>query len=77
MKDTTVRMNVPLLIRLFELMREDVKTDADLHRVVENLLSVSDGRVLDMGDYDTIAQISRGGSLIRHRRSRQVVKFRK
>ena len=37
-KVDTVTMDVPLLIRVFELVREDVKTDMDLHNLVERLI---------------------------------------
>lgn len=71
-------MNVPLLIRVFELIREDVKTDADLHRVVENILEIGNHKTLTMSDYDDIAKIpTSGSSILRHRRSRPVIKFRK
>ena len=76
MKDTTVCMNLPLLIRIMELVREDVKSDADLHRVVENILSVADDHTLTMADYDTIADISRKGMGV-YRRKKTTLKFRK
>jgi hypothetical protein len=50
-----VKMDVPLLIRMLEYAREDVKTDMDLHKVAENLILLSQkGRILDMTDYDSI-----------------------
>lgn len=60
-KIDTITMDVPLLIRVFELVREDVKTDMDLHNLVERLLSLKDKGVLTMDDYETIsaAQSSR------------------
>ena len=48
-------MDVPLLIRVFELVREDVKTDMDLHNLVERMLSIKDKGVLTMDDYETIS----------------------
>jgi len=51
-----VTMDVPLLIRLFELVREDVQDDAQLHDIATNILEVSkqsDGP-LTMEDYDQI-----------------------
>lgn len=54
-KIDTVTMDVPLLIRVFELVREDVKTDMDLHNLVERLLSLKDKGVLTMDDYETIS----------------------
>ena len=54
-KIDTVTLDVPLLIRVFELVREDVKTDMDLHNVVERMLSLKDKGVLTMDDYETIS----------------------
>jgi hypothetical protein len=54
-KIDTVTLDVPLLIRVFELVREDVKTDMDLHNLVERMLSIKDKGVLTMNDYETIS----------------------
>ena len=54
-KVDTVTMDVPLLIRVFELVREDVKTDMDLHNLVERLLSIKDKGTLTMADYETVS----------------------
>lgn len=51
----TVTLDVPLLIRLMELAREDLKTDADLHDVVSRALELKNKGVLTMQDYDKIA----------------------
>lgn len=50
-----VSMDIPLLIRLFELVREDVKTDQDLHDLVERILGVKNMGILSMDQYDKIA----------------------
>jgi len=50
-----VKMNVPLLIRIFEYVREDVKTDVELHRVVERIIAQGN-KVLTMADYSKIAR---------------------
>ena len=50
----TVTVDVPLLIRLLELAREDIKTDVDLHNVVERIVSLKNKGVLSMQDYDQI-----------------------
>lgn len=50
-----VSLDVPLLIRLFELVREDVKTDADLHNLVERILSMKNLGILSMDQYEQIA----------------------
>ena len=59
-KKDAVTMDVPLLIRVFELVREDVKTDADLHNLVERLLSLKDKGTLTMADYETISAAHSG-----------------
>lgn len=51
----TVTMDVPLLTRLLELAREDVKTDADLHFILTRILELKNQGVLTMQDYDKIA----------------------
>jgi hypothetical protein len=56
-KKDTVTFDIPLLIRVLELAREDIKSDMDLHRVVERLINMRDKGMLTMDDYDTIAQI--------------------
>ena len=50
-----VKMNVPLLIRVFEYVREDVKTDVELHKVVEHIIAQGN-RILTMADYSKIAK---------------------
>lgn len=53
----TVTMDIPLLIRVLELAREDLKSDADLHRVVEKLIEIRNKGTLTMDDYDIVAHI--------------------
>ena len=36
-----VTMDIPLLIRLFELMHEEVQDDAELHEIATRILEVS------------------------------------
>jgi len=50
----TVTMDVPLLIRMFEVMREEVESDEELHDVVERILSLKNRGVLTMNDYEEI-----------------------
>jgi hypothetical protein len=50
----TITMDIPLLIRYSELMREDIKTDVALHEVIENLLDIKDKGVLTMDDYESV-----------------------
>ena len=55
----TIKLDVPLFIRLLEYAREDAQTDMDLHDVAENIISLSEtGKTLTMSDYDMIV----GGS---------------
>ena len=50
-----VSVDIPLLIRILELAREDIKTDMDLHNVVEKMISMKNKGVLTMNDYEEIA----------------------
>ena len=50
-----ITVDVPLFIRLLELAREDIKTDVELHQVVERTLAIKDRGTLTMADYDDIA----------------------
>lgn len=51
----TVKLNIPLFIRLLEYAREDAKTDMDLHDVVERVIKLSQsGKTLLMADYNKI-----------------------
>lgn len=51
----TIKMDVPLFLRMLEYAREDAKTDMDLHDVTEMATSLSGGgKTLTMSDYDTI-----------------------
>jgi len=51
----TVRMDIPLLIRVMEFAKEDAKTDMDLHAAAENMIELSkNDRVLNMDDYNSI-----------------------
>ena len=56
-KKDTVTMDIPLLIRVLELAREDVKSDAELHRVVEKLIDIRNKGTLTMDDYDFVASL--------------------
>jgi len=56
-KKDTVTFDIPLLIRVLELTREDIKSDIDLHRVVERLIQIRNKGVLTMADYRMIAHL--------------------
>ena len=51
----TVTLDVPLLIRVFELVREGAKTDVDVHNITERLIAIKERGVLTMDDYGDIA----------------------
>lgn len=51
----TITMDVPLVIRLMEYAKEDAQDDMALHKVAEQLTSLSQGdKTLTMADYDSI-----------------------
>ena len=56
-KKDTVTFDIPLLIRVLELAREDVKTDVELHKVVEKLIDIRDRGTLTMDDYEFVAKL--------------------
>ena len=56
-KKDTIIFDIPLIIRVLELAREDIKSDMDLHRVVERLIDIRNKGTLTMDDYDFIANI--------------------
>lgn len=56
-EEDVVKLNVPLLIRLFEFAREDAKNDQDLHWVAERLITHSaTGKTLTMQDYKSLTE---------------------
>jgi hypothetical protein len=55
----TVTLDIPLLIRTLELAREDIKSDEDLHKMVERLLNLKNKKELTMDDYEYIAKIQK------------------
>lgn len=53
-----VSFNIPTLIRVLELIREDVVSDDILHFVVEKIIEVgADHDAIDMDDYEEIASV--------------------
>lgn len=56
-KKDTVTFDIPLLIRMLELAREDIKSDADLHKVVEKLINIRKKGTLTMDDYEFVSKI--------------------
>lgn len=54
-KKDIISVDIPLMIRLLELAREDVKTDIELHQIVERLINIRKKGVLNMNHYNYIA----------------------
>jgi len=54
-KKDIISVDIPLMIRLLELAREDVKTDVELHQIVERLINIRNKGVLNMNHYHYIA----------------------
>jgi hypothetical protein len=54
-----VKIDIPLMIRLLELAREDVKDDAELHKITERMIEIREKGVLTMEDYDYIASLKK------------------
>ena len=60
--DDIIKMNVPLFLRLLELVREEVKDDVPLHTLTEIAVRLSNDHVMSMDDYENIlAYMSRDG----------------
>jgi hypothetical protein len=55
-KKDMVCMDIPLLIRVLEFTREDMKSDIELHNMVERLINMRNNVPLDMSHYDAITQ---------------------
>ena len=70
-----VTLDVPLLIRILELSREDIKSDAELHKMVERILDLKNKETLTMDDYDFISKIhEKGISKAHHNLTRKIGK---
>jgi hypothetical protein len=54
-KKDSITFDIPLLIRVLELAREDVKDDMEIHRIVERLLDIRSRGILTMDDYNFIS----------------------
>ncbi len=51
-----VSFTIPLLVRVLELVREDVKSDVNLHKILEVILAHSVNGCLNMSHYEKIAE---------------------
>lgn len=59
----SVRLDVPLMLRMLEFAREDAKTDLDLHYATERMVNLSkSGDMLTMQNYDHIVDFVRKDS---------------
>jgi|LakMenEpi03Aug12_release.lakeMendotaPanAssembly.Ray.scaffolds.fasta_scaffold289095_3 hypothetical protein len=52
----SVTMDIPLLTRILELSREDIKSDVDLHNLLTSILNQKNKGILTMQDYESIVQ---------------------
>lgn len=55
-KPDTIETDVPTFIRILEVARENVKSDAQLHKVVSNVIDKqkqAPGKALTMKDYSS------------------------
>lgn len=53
-----IKLDVPLLMRLFEFAREDISSDEELHVLVSKLVKLSEsGKTLTMNSYQKIVQV--------------------
>lgn len=55
-KKDTVTFDIPLLIRVLEFAREDLRTDIDLHKMVERLINIRGKGTLTMNQYGRIVK---------------------
>lgn len=51
---SSIKMDVPLFIRVLEYSREDAKTDQELHQLAERAASMSNDKTLTMEDYEAL-----------------------
>lgn len=66
-----VSFNIPTLIRILELIREDTVSDDILHFVVEKIIEVgADQDAIDMDDYEEIASVVPKRMMVAQRRSK-------
>ena len=56
-KKDVVSFDIPLLIRVLEYTREDLKSDVNLHKMVERLISIRNKGTLTMADYTFVTRL--------------------
>ena len=50
-----IAFTIPLLVRVLELVREDVKSDVNLHKILEKVIELGMEDCLNMESYEEIA----------------------
>ena len=55
-KKDTITFDIPLLIRVLEFAREDLKSDIALHQMVERLINIRGKGTLSMNEYGKIVK---------------------
>ena len=55
-KKDVITFDIPLLIRVLEFTREDLKTDVGLHKMVERLIHIRNKGALTMAYYDFVTR---------------------
>lgn len=56
-KKDVITFDIPLLIRVLEFTREDLKTDVGLHKMVERLIHIRNKGALTMADYAFVTRL--------------------
>lgn len=56
-KVDSISIDVPLLTRLLELSREEIKSDVELHKILTNIIKLKDQGTLGMDHYAAIKNI--------------------
>ena len=55
----SVSLTVPLLIRIMEVCREEIKDDKELHQFAEQIAAIKDRGTLGMQDWDDMCTCSK------------------
>lgn len=54
-----VTLDVPLLIRIMEVCREDIKDDIEIHKFATQIIALKDRGVLGIKDWDDMCTCSK------------------
>lgn len=55
----SVTLDVPLLIRIMEVCREEIEDDKELHQFATQIVAIKDRGVLGMKDWDDLCTCSK------------------